>query len=138
MNLASNLARSAEANPAAPAITLDETVIPYRMLAQGAARVAGWLQELGVQPGDRVAVSMPNVPHLPIVYYGILRAGGVVVPMNPLFKSREVAFYLADSEARALFAWHGVRRGGGQGRGRGRRGVHQRRARGVPRPGDGP
>ena len=75
MNLASNLARTAESTPAAPAITFDETVVPYGMLAQGAARVAGWLQDLGVQPGDRVAVSMPNIPHMPIVYYGILWAG---------------------------------------------------------------
>ena len=115
MNLASNLARTAESTPAAPAITLDETVVPYGMLAQGAARVAGWLQDLGVQPGDRVAVSMPNIPHMPIVYYGILWAGGVVVPMNPLYKSREVAFVLSDSEARALFAWDGVAEEAGKG-----------------------
>ena len=115
MNLASNLARTAESTPAAPAITFDETVVPYGMLAQGAARVAGWLQDLGVQPGDRVAVSMPNIPHMPIVYYGILWAGGVVVPMNPLYKSREVAFVLSDSGARALFAWDGVAEEAGKG-----------------------
>ncbi len=51
MNLASNLARTAESTPAAPAITLDETVVPYGMLAQGAARVAGWLQEIGRPAG---------------------------------------------------------------------------------------
>ncbi len=62
---------------------LDDTVIPYAMLCQGAARVAGWLTELGVQPGDRAAVSMPNIPHIPIIYCGILWAGAVVVPMNP-------------------------------------------------------
>ena len=104
-----------ESTPAAPAITLDDTVVPYGMLAQGAARVAGWLQDLGVQPGDRVAVSLPNIPHMPIVYYGILWAGGVVVPMNPLYKSREVAFVLSDSEARALFAWDGVAEEAGKG-----------------------
>lgn len=115
MNLASNLARSAQADPAKAAIIFDDTVIPYGMLAQGAARVAGWLQELGVQPGDRVAVSMPNIPHMPIVYYGILWAGGVVVPMNPLYKSREVGYVLADSESRALFAWDGVAEEAGKG-----------------------
>ena len=48
---------------------------------------------------------LPNVPYFPVVYYGILRAGGVVVPMNVLLKEREVAFYLEDSGARLLFAW---------------------------------
>ena len=49
---------------------------------------------------------LPNVPYFAIVYYGILRAGGVVVPMNVLLKGREVAFYLADPGAKILFAWH--------------------------------
>ncbi len=108
MNLASNLAHTAEANPAKPAIVLDDSVIPYGMLAQGAARVAGWLKSLGVEPGDRVAVSLPNIPHMPIIYYGILWAGGVVVPVNPLYKSREFAFVLRDSDSKAFFAWDGV------------------------------
>ena len=50
---------------------------------------------------------LPNVPYFAVVYYGILRAGGVVVPMNVLLKGREVAFYLKDSGAKILFAWHG-------------------------------
>jgi long-chain acyl-CoA synthetase len=115
MNLASNLARSAEANPAKPAIILDDTVVPYGMLAQGAARVAGWLQSLGVVPGDRVAVSLPNIPHMPIIYYGILWAGGVVVPVNPLYKAREFAYVLRDAEARVFFAWDGVAEEAGKG-----------------------
>ena len=48
---------------------------------------------------------LPNVPYFPVVYYGILRAGGVVVPMNVLLKEREVAYYLGDSGAKLLFAW---------------------------------
>lgn len=108
MNLADNLVRSAEANPDKPAIILDDVVVPYGMLAAAAARLAGWLQELGVQPGDRVAVTLPNIPQMPIIYYGILWAGGVVVPMNPLYKSREFAFVLRDAEAKVFFAWDGV------------------------------
>ena len=50
---------------------------------------------------------LPNVPHFAVCYYGVLRAGGVVVPMNVLLKRREVAFYLGDSGAKLLFAWHG-------------------------------
>ena len=49
---------------------------------------------------------MPNVAEVPVVYYGVLRAGGIVVPMNPLLKAREVAYYLADSGAGLIFAWH--------------------------------
>jgi long-chain acyl-CoA synthetase len=108
MNLAQNLARSAEAYPDKPAIKLDDAVVPYGVLANAASRVAGWLGELGVQPGDRVAVSLPNIPQMPIIYYGILWAGGVVVPMNPLYKSREFAYVLKDADAKAFFAWDGV------------------------------
>jgi long-chain acyl-CoA synthetase len=68
--------------------------------------VAGALKDRGLQPGDRVAMMLPNVPYFGIVYYGVLRAGGVVVPMNVLLKEREVSFYLSDSGARHLFAWH--------------------------------
>ncbi len=49
---------------------------------------------------------LPNVPEFAIAYYGVLRAGGVVVPMNVLLKQREVEFYLGDSEAKLIFAWH--------------------------------
>jgi long-chain acyl-CoA synthetase len=71
---------------------------------------SGWtttlLRAKGVAPGDRVGVMLPNVPYFPVAYYGALRAGAVVVPMNVLLKEREVAFYLADSGAKALLAWH--------------------------------
>ena len=50
---------------------------------------------------------LPNVPDFPIAYYGVLRAGGIVVPMNVLLKRREIAFYLGDSGAKILIAWHG-------------------------------
>ena len=49
---------------------------------------------------------LPNVPYFPVCYYGVLRAGAAVVPMNVLLKEREVAFYLGDSGAKVLFAWH--------------------------------
>ena len=52
-------------------------------------------------PGDRVGVMLPNVPQFAAAYYGVLRAGGVVVPMNMLLKEREIAYYLGDSSAKA-------------------------------------
>ena len=84
-------------------------------------RAAGLLRAQGVEPGDRVGMQLPNVPYFPIVYFGALRLGAVVVPMNPLLKGREVAYHLCDSGAKVLVAWHGFaepragrRRGGGR------------------------
>ncbi len=107
MNLANNLVRSADALPHRPAIRLDETILTYADLDSGSAQAAGLLRERGVRPGDRVAIMLPNIPEFAVVYYGVLRAGAVVVPMNPLLKEREVAYYLGDSEARLIFAWQG-------------------------------
>jgi len=115
MNLADNLVRSARLYPDKAAIKLGDAVVPYRLLAGAAAAVAGWLGELGVEPGDRVAVSLPNIPQMPVVYYGILWAGGVVVPINPLYKSREFAYVLSDSGAKVFFAWDAVAEEAGKG-----------------------
>jgi long-chain acyl-CoA synthetase len=109
--MSSNLARlvteAAQRHGDRPALKLDDAVLTYAMLDEATARVAGLLRERGVQPGDRVGIMLPNVPYFGVVYYGILRAGGVVVPMNVLLKGREVTFYLSDPGAKVLFAWHG-------------------------------
>jgi long-chain acyl-CoA synthetase len=105
-NLARLLTDSAERFPDRPALKLDGTVVTYEMLSDGASRIAGLLKDKGLEPGDRVGIMLPNVPYFGIVYYGVLRAGGVVVPMNVLLKSREVRFYLSDPGAKHLFAWH--------------------------------
>jgi len=104
MNLASSLSRSAEIHGDRVALRLGQQKTTYRELDDQSARVAGLLGASGVQPGDRVAIMLPNVPEFAVVYYGILRAGGIVVPMNPLLKSREVAYYLTDSGASLIFA----------------------------------
>ena len=62
----------------------------------------------GIEPGDKVALSCPNLPYFPIVYYGILKAGAVVVPLNVLLKGREVAYHLDDSDAKAHFCFEGT------------------------------
>ena len=104
-NLASLLTDSAARHPARTAIKLDDAELTYAQLDGASAHVAGLLEQHGFRPGDRVGVMLPNVPYFPVVYYGILRAGGVVVPMNVLLKEREVAYYLGDSGAKLLFAW---------------------------------
>jgi long-chain acyl-CoA synthetase len=108
VNLAANLTASAEVLGEKTALKLDELGMSYRALDTASARVAGLLAQRGVGPGDRVGVMLPNVPEFAVVYFGVLRAGGVVVPINPLLKEREVEFYLSDSGARMLFAWHGL------------------------------
>ncbi len=105
-SLATNLIAAARRAPERPALRLDDTTITYAELDDATARVAGLLLERGLEPDDRVGVMLPNTPEFAIVYYGVLRAGGVVVPMNVLLKQREVAFYLGDAEAKLLFAWH--------------------------------
>jgi long-chain acyl-CoA synthetase len=105
-NLASLLTDSAARHPERTAIKLDDGALSYAQLDETSARLAGLLAQHGFRPGDRVGVMLPNVPYFPIVYYGILRAGGTVVPMNVLLKEREVAYYLGDSGAKLLLAWH--------------------------------
>ncbi len=107
LNLASILTNSAAEHPNAPAIRLGDLELTYAALDQASARLAGLLRARGLGRGDRVGVMLPNVPEFPIAYYGVLRAGGVVVPMNVLLKRREIAFYLQDSGAELLLAWQG-------------------------------
>jgi long-chain acyl-CoA synthetase len=105
-NLATNLKDAAGQYPDRPAVRLDDDVIAYAELDDLTARVAGWLHGRGVEPGDRIGLMLPNVPAFVVLYYGVLRAGATVVPMNPLLKAREVRHYLSDSGAKIVFAWH--------------------------------
>jgi long-chain acyl-CoA synthetase len=106
-NLALNLTRTAAEHPDVIACKLDDAAFNYGLLDQASARVSAMLRSKGVGPGDRVGIMLPNVPYFPAIYYGALRAGAVVVPMNVLLKAREVGFYLSDPEVKVLFAWHG-------------------------------
>lgn len=107
-NLAENLTRTAAEHGGRPAVRLDEVVLTYDELLDGVRRVAGLLRSRGVGPGDRVAMVLPNVPAFPVLFYGAVSIGAVVVPMNPLLKAREVQFYLEDSGASVVFAWHAM------------------------------
>ncbi len=107
-NLTAVLDQAAAHHGDAPAVRLDDLALSYAQLRDAARRATSLLVSAGVEPGDRVAVMLPNVPAFPIALYGALGAGAVIVPMNPLLKSREVAYYLADSGAKVLFAWHPV------------------------------
>src|SRR6185437_13576258 len=90
------------------AVVLGDTRLTYAQVDAGARQVAALLAERGIRPGDKVALSCPNLPYFPVVYYGILKAGAVVVPLNVLFKGREVAYHLSDSEAKAYVCFEGT------------------------------
>ncbi len=88
-----------------PAVRQGGGVLSYGDLAWAAGQIASLLGGEGVRPGDRVAVMLPNVTAFPVLAYGTLAAGAVVVPMNPLLRAREIEHYLGDSGARLMFAW---------------------------------
>src|SRR3954454_16189504 len=105
-NLAGMLVETADRHGGRTAIKLDELELPYSGVEGATRHAAGLLASLGAGPGDRVGLMLPNVPYFPVLFYGALRLGAVVVPMNPLLKAREVAFHLRDSGAKLLVAWH--------------------------------
>ncbi len=109
-NLASLLENSAQKYPEREAIVFPATGrrMTYAEVDAVANMVANLLVSKGIQPGDKVALSCPNLPYFSLVYWGILKAGGTVVPLNVLLKAREVAYHLGDSDAKAYFCFEGT------------------------------
>ena len=108
LNLSVLLEDSARKYPDREALVLGDSRLTYAQVNAAANQVANLLVERGIQPGDKVALSCPNLPYFPVVYYGILKAGAVVVPLNVLLKGREVAYHLADADAKAYFCFQGT------------------------------
>ena len=108
LNLAVALEHSAREQPHREAIVFAGRRLDYAAIDAAANQVANLLVERGVMPGDRVALGCPNLPYFPIVYFGILKAGAVVVPLNILLKRGEIAYHLADAEAKAYFCFEGT------------------------------
>ena len=105
MNLGQMLAESAAKTPEKTAIIFHDQSTSYRDFDARANQVANGLIQLGVQPGDRVALYIHNLPIFMEAYYGILRAGASVVPLNVLYKAGEVEYILKDSGARAILTF---------------------------------
>ena len=76
--------------------------ISYRHTDEDSLALAAYLQSLGLTKGDRVAIMMPNVPQYPVAVAAVLRAGYVVVNVNPLYTARELEHQLKDSGAKAI------------------------------------
>jgi long-chain acyl-CoA synthetase len=105
LNLATILRESAFAHPEKGAVVLHPFRLSYAQLDVLSNQVASSLRARGLKVGEKVAIMLPNVPQFVISYFGVLKAGGVVVPMNVLLKAPEVSFYLSDSGARVLLTW---------------------------------
>ena len=75
----------------------------FTQVKETADRVADFLVSQGIQKGDRVAIFLPNLPHYPAIFFGILKAGAVCVTCNPMYKSFELNYQLKDAGAKALF-----------------------------------
>ena len=108
LNLAVLLEDSAREVPGRTAIIFEGTKLSYAAVNAAANQVANGLVQAGIQKGDKVALSCPNIPYFPIVYNGILKAGGVVMPLNILLKQREIAYHLRDADAKAYFCFEGT------------------------------
>ncbi|GAB3198888.1 long-chain fatty acid--CoA ligase [Nocardioides hungaricus] len=112
-NLASLLEDSAARCPDRAAVVLarpdgESTRLSYAEVDSFANMVAHLLVARGIRPGDKVALTCPNLPYFTVVYFGILKAGATVVPLNVLLKGREVAYHLGDSDAKAYFCFQGT------------------------------
>ncbi|MET9711488.1 long-chain fatty acid--CoA ligase [Nocardiopsis alba] len=107
-NLSTLLEDGARSVPEKECLVFGDTRLNYAITDMIASQVANLLVARGVRPGDRVALASPNLPYFPFVYFGALKAGAVVVPLNVLLTPREIAYHLEDSGAKALFAFTGT------------------------------
>jgi long-chain acyl-CoA synthetase len=108
LNLAANLSRSAAVLPDHVAIRFGDRQWTYAEFERLASRIANGLHARGIRRGDKVALACPNLPYFPFAYFGILKLGAVVVPINVLLKGAEIAYHLTDSGARALLCFEGT------------------------------
>lgn len=108
LNLGSIVSHHERLSPQNEAIVWNDTRMTYAQLEVMSNKVANSLGKMGIGYGDKVALLCPNVPYFPIVYYGILKAGAVVVPTCVLFTAREIEYQLKDSDAKAIFVFEGT------------------------------
>jgi long-chain acyl-CoA synthetase len=104
-NLAIMLRESRNAHPDKPLCHIAGQTFSYRQVDEISGRVATSLRNLGVSRGDKVAVQLPNLPQFLFAYFGILKAGAAMVPLNPLLRAREISYHLSDSDARLLITF---------------------------------
>jgi long-chain acyl-CoA synthetase len=108
LNLASMLEQHARRRPGTEAVVCGDKRLTYAQLDGSANQIANALAASGIRRGDHVALLCPNLPYFPAVYFGILKTGATVVPLNVLLKPREIAYHLRDSDAKAMFCFQGT------------------------------
>jgi long-chain acyl-CoA synthetase len=106
-NLAVMLRESRRARPGHPLCHISDLTFSYAQVDEISGRVASALLGSGLRRGDKVAVQLPNLPQFLFTYFAILKAGLVMVPLNPLLKAPEIAYQLQDSESRMLITFEG-------------------------------
>jgi len=106
-NLATTLRESRNAKPDHPLCHISDLTFSYAQVDEISGRVASALLAHGLHRGDKVAVQLPNLPQFVFTYFAILKAGLVMVPLNPLLKAPEIAYQLQDSECRMLITFEG-------------------------------
>jgi long-chain acyl-CoA synthetase len=104
-NLAVVLRESRNAHPDKPLCHIADQTFSYAQVDQISGRIAASLRNLGVHRGDKVAVQLPNLPQFLFAYFGILKAGAVMVPLNPLLRAPEISYHLQDSDSRLLITF---------------------------------
>jgi len=107
-NLATILTETALATPDALVHRFGGTATTYRELNEQSGRFAAGLREAGLEPGDVMGLQLPNLPHFLIAYFGALKAGLVVLPLNPLLMAPEIEYHLGDSSAALLIGFEGM------------------------------
>jgi len=105
LNIATMLRESADANPDKPLCHINELSFTYAQVDEISGRVASALLATGLQRGDKVALQLPNLPQFLFTYFGLMKAGLVMVPLNPLLRAPEVTYHLQDSEAKVLITF---------------------------------
>jgi long-chain acyl-CoA synthetase len=108
MNLAAILEQHVRRRPDRVAIVFGTRRLTYEALNAWANQIAGGLAASGIGRGDHVALLCPNLPYFPAAYFGILKTGATVVPLNVLLKPREMAYHLRDADVKALLCFEGT------------------------------
>ena len=108
LNLATLLEESARQYPDKMAVVFDQIRLTYAQVNAMANQLANGLVKAGIRRGDKICVCCPNLPYFPVIVFGILKAGAVVVPLNVLLKRREFAYHLSDSDAEGFICFQGT------------------------------
>lgn len=108
VNLSDCVELPAQRFPEREAVVDVGLTLTFAQLLAYTGKVAAYLLATGLQPGERVVLLLPNTLHFPIIYHGLLRAGGVVIPLNPLQTAPELTYIFSDCRPRHVFVWESL------------------------------